>query len=140
MSLAPQHIATLNAVADCIVPPDDDSPGAVGSGAAAMLLSLLETDLAHLKNEYAQFLAQLDVESQVVYGSSFVALDAEKQDLLLGTFQTSAFFRMLVEHVQEQYWTTNAGTKLVGFRESTPLPSGERLGEGVGRATTGDKA
>ena len=105
----------LNAIADRIVPPDEDSPGAVASGAAARLLSMLDTDLAPLKDEYALFLAQVDVESQVAFGKSFAGLDADRQDLLLNSFQMSTFFRMLVEHVQEQYWASASGSKLVGF-------------------------
>ncbi len=122
MSLFPQHIATLNAIADRIVPPDDDSPGAVAAGATDALLAMLDGDLASLKNEYALFLAQVDMEAQVAFGKTFATLDAEKQDLLLNSFQMSAFFRMLVEHVQEQYWVSEAGIQLVGFEPSTPCP------------------
>lgn len=112
----PQHLATLNAVADRIVPPDDDgTSGAVAAGAANALLAMLDGDLAPLKDEYALFLAQVDIEAQVAFGKTFATLDSERQDLLLNSFQTSAFFRMLVEHVQEQYWVSRAGMALVGF-------------------------
>jgi len=128
MSLNSQHIATLNAIADRIVPPDIDSPGAVAAGAADALLAMLDGDLASLKNEYALFLAQVDMEAQVAFGKSFATLDAEKQDLLLNSFQMSAFFRMLVEHAKEQYWVSEAGKQLVGFGNGPhpqPLPGGE---------------
>jgi hypothetical protein len=115
MPLSSQHIGTLNALADRIVPPDLDSPGAVAAGAAAGLLALLNADLAPIANDYTLFLAQVDTEAQVVHGRPFAKLDAEKQDLLLNTFQASAFFRVVVEHVQEQYWVTDAGKVLVGF-------------------------
>ncbi|BCX04351.1 MAG: hypothetical protein KatS3mg053_2289 [Candidatus Roseilinea sp.] len=115
MSLTPQQIATLNAAADRIIPPDDESPGAVASGAATRLLAMLEGDLAALQRDYAAFLTQLDLEAQVAFGASFAELDAERQDALLGTFQSSAFFRLFAEHVHEQFWSSEAGMTLVGF-------------------------
>lgn len=118
MSLTPQNVATLNAAADRIVPPDDGTPSAVASGAAAQLVALLDGDLAPIQQEYALFLTQIDIESQVAFGTPFAQLNTEKQDLLLNSFQASAFFRVFVEHVQEQFWTTSAGAKLIGFAQN----------------------
>jgi hypothetical protein len=115
MPLSPHPIATLNAAADRIVPPDDGTPGAVASGAAAQLAALLDGDLTHLRADYDAFLAQLDAEAQVKYGPHFAALSTDQQDALLQSFQTMAFFRLFVEHVHEQFWTTPAGLALVGF-------------------------
>ncbi len=115
MTLTPQQIVILNAAAGRIIPPDDESPGAVESGATARLIAMLDGDLSAAKNDYAAFLTQLDLEAQVAYGSPFAALSAEQQDALLNTFQASAFFRLFVEHVHEQFWSSEAGMKLVGF-------------------------
>lgn len=115
MALISPHVATLNAAADRIIPPDDASPGAVGAGAAAGLIAMLDGDLAALRDDYVAFLAQLDLEAQVVYGAPFAHLPAEQQDALLGSFQHSAFFHLFVEHVHEQYWSSAAGLALVGF-------------------------
>lgn len=115
MPLSSHHIATLNAAANRIVPPDDGTPGAIESGAAAQLIAMLDGDLAHLQPDYEAFLAQLDVEAQVNYGPHFADLRADQQDTLLQSFQTMAFFRLFTEHVQEQFWTTPAALQLVGF-------------------------
>lgn len=115
MPLTSRQIATLNAAADRIVPPDDESPGAVESGAAAGLIAMLDDDLAVLKNDYAAFLSQLDLEAQVAYGPHFDQLTAGQQDALLNSFGASSFFRLFVEHVHEQFWSSTAGMKLVGF-------------------------
>lgn len=115
MPLSPQHIATLNAAADRIVPPDDGTPGAIASGAAAQLIAMLDGDLAALRPDYDVFLAQLDAEAQVNYGPHFADLNIDQQDALLQSFQSMAFFRMFAEHVQEQFWVTPAGMALVGF-------------------------
>jgi len=115
MSLTTQQIITLQAAADRIIPPDDESPGARASGAATQLIAMLDGDLAALKDDYAAFLTQLDLEAQVAYGPRFAGLSAEQQDALLSSFQASAFFRLFVEHVHEQFWSSAAGMKLVGF-------------------------
>jgi hypothetical protein len=115
MPLSSLHIATLNAAADRIVPPDDGTPGAIESGAAAQLIAMLDGDLAHLCADYDAFLAQLDAEAQVQHGPRFADLSADQQDALLQSFQTMAFFRLFVEHVHEQFWTTPASLALVGF-------------------------
>lgn len=115
MPLTSSHIVTLNAAADRIVPPDDGTPGAIESGAAAQLAAMLEGDLATLRPDYEAFLAQLDVEAQVKYGPRFADLEVDQQDALLQSFQTMAFFHLFAEHVHEQFWTTPAGLALVGF-------------------------
>jgi hypothetical protein len=115
MTLTPQHIATLNAAADRIVPPDDGTPGAIESGAAAQLVAMLDGDLAALRPDYEAFLAQLDAEAQVNFGPHFVNLKVDQQDTLLQSFQTMAFFRLFAEHVQEQFWITPSGLALAGF-------------------------
>ena len=118
MPLSSLYIATLNAAADRIVPPDDGTPGAVESGAAAKLTAMLEGDLAHLRSDYEVFLAQLDAEAKVNYGPRFANLTADQQDALLQSFQTMVYFRLFAEHVQEQFWITPAGMALVGFEVS----------------------
>jgi len=112
----PSHlITTLSAVADRIVPGEEGTPGASAAGADTAVQCLLDTDLVSLRDDYVLFLTQLDIESQVAFGTSFAALDTEKQDMLLSTFQSSAFFRLLVEHVQEQFWASPLGSALAGF-------------------------
>ncbi len=115
MTLTSRQITNLNAAADRILPPDDESPGAVASGAAARLLVMLDGDLAAMQRDYAAFLTQLDLEAQVAFGAPFAELDVERQDALLSSFQSSAFFRLFTEHVHEQFWSSEAGMKLVGF-------------------------
>jgi hypothetical protein len=83
-----------------------------------------------LRPDYEAFLAQLDLEAQVKYGPRFAALTTDQQDALLQSFQSSAFFRLFVEHVQEQFWTTPAGLALVGFEQQAQVPSPREEGLG----------
>jgi hypothetical protein len=115
MALAPHHVATLYAAADRIVPPDDGTPGAIEAGAADRLAELLAGDLNALEPDYFAFLTQLDLEAQVMHGPKFADLAPAQQDALLQTFQTSPFFHIFAEHVHEQFWSSPAGLKLVGF-------------------------
>lgn len=68
-----------------------------------------------MQRDYADFLTQLDQEAQQGFGAPFAALDAERQDALLSAFQTVPFFSHFAEHVHEQFWSGEAGLKLVGF-------------------------
>jgi hypothetical protein len=115
MGLSSRYVATLNAAADRIIPPDDGTPGAIDSGAAANLVTLLEAHLRALLPDYQAFLAQLDLEAEVMHGPRFAALSTDQQDALLQTFQMSPFFRLFAEHVHEQFWSSPAGLKHAGF-------------------------
>jgi hypothetical protein len=115
MPLTPQHTATLYAAADRIVPPDDGTPGAIASGAAARLVEMLDGDLGALQADYVAFLSQLDREASSAHGRHFCDLDPGQQDAALRKIEAAPFFLQFAEHVHEQYWSSPAGLAHAGF-------------------------
>jgi len=109
-----EQTATLRAAIDRMVPPDQD-PGGAEAGAYDYLVGQISRDLAPLADDYRAFLDALTREA----GGNFSGLTAEAQDDLLRRFEASAelgpFFRRLVEHVQEGFYTSPAAGKMIGW-------------------------
>ena len=106
----------LSALVNRIVPPDDLTLGGADAGAAEYLLHQLSPtgDLSPFLDRYRAFLADL--------GGDFAALPPGAQDARLqalsqnDTWQT--FFRQMVEQVQEGFYTSETGKKMIGWVES----------------------
>jgi choline dehydrogenase-like flavoprotein len=73
---------TLDALLDCLVPPDED-PGAVAAGVAAYLRRLLESDLVTAADLLTAGLADLDREAAHRYRRDFALLTTEAQHAIL---------------------------------------------------------
>ncbi len=114
MSLTELQLATLRALIDRIIPPDE-YPGGWEAGAGEYLLRQLAGDLAPLRAAYAAGLSALDAEAQAAGAASFAAMPAEAQDALLGRVEAgqvaadwpidpAAFFRDAVAHAAEGFY------------------------------------
>jgi Gluconate 2-dehydrogenase subunit 3 len=131
--LTTEQRVTLDALADCLIPPDD-LPGAVEAGAIEYLLRQLAADLQPLLAMYRSGLDALDREALSVAGVRFSAMPAEAQAELLrrishgetatawGT-SPAAFVQAAAEHVAEGFYSDpgNGGNRdqvawrMVGF-------------------------
>jgi gluconate 2-dehydrogenase subunit 3-like protein len=125
--------ATLRALIDRIIPPDD-FPGGWEAGVGNYLARQLDGDLRGLIETYRSGLDALDAEAQAAAGAPFAALDAQMQDALLGQVEAgdvatawpsdpAAFFRAACAHAAEGYYgdPANGGNRdgaawrMIGF-------------------------
>jgi gluconate 2-dehydrogenase gamma chain len=115
-SLAAGEFATLEAIADGIIPPDQD----VGGKDAAVAL-FIETQLrgpyARYAATYHTGLSRLDATAQRLEHASFVTLPAERQTAVLAALEKGAvpndiwpageaadFFRLVCDHCMQGYY------------------------------------
>ena len=109
-----RQAATLRALVDRLIPPDD-FPGGWEAGVGDYLARQLTGDLQLLLSQYRAGLDALDAEAQAVAGARFAALGAEAQDSLLSQVEAGAvvtpwpvdpavFFRHAMEHAAEGYY------------------------------------
>lgn len=132
--MRPRNTAILEALVNRIIPPDD-YPSGWEAGLGDYLAQQFQRDLKNLLPIYQLGLEALDAEALAVYGAAFDTLPAPSQDELLtrverGTVTTlwmvdaAAFFRMVVEHTAEGYYSDpgNGGNKdaaswqMIGFQ------------------------
>jgi Gluconate 2-dehydrogenase subunit 3 len=133
MLLTATQRATLDALADCLIPPDDD-PGAVEAGVVEYLLRQLSGDLAPLAALYRSALDALDLEAQAAAGMPFASMPAEAQAELLRRISQGegvtdwgvdpvAFLQIAAEHAAEGFYSDpgnggnrgRAAWRMVGF-------------------------
>jgi hypothetical protein len=111
----PDRIPTLNAFADCLIPPDQDA-GAVAAGAVAYLLGQFSRDLANYLETYTTGLAALDAESYQLAEMPFMRLPASAQHELLRRISAGevatpwaidpvSFIELAAEHIAEGYYS-----------------------------------
>jgi gluconate 2-dehydrogenase gamma chain len=109
-----RQAATLRALIDRLIPPDD-FPGGWAAGVGDYLAGQLVGDLRRLLGQYRAGLDALDAEAQATAGARFAELGAAAQDALLGRVEAGAvatpwpvdplvFFRHAVEHAAEGYY------------------------------------
>ena len=127
------QLATLRALVDRIIPPDD-FPGGWQAGVGDYLARLLAGDLRGLIGTYRGGLDALDAEALTTAGAPFAALEAEMQDSLLSRVEAgevatpwpvdpAVFFRNAVAHTAEGYYgnPANGGNRdglawrMIGF-------------------------
>ncbi len=126
--------ATLNALVDRLIPPDD-APGGAEAGVAEYIVRQLAGDLGDHAALYQAGLAGLDAEAQAITGHSFASLAPATQDELLRrithgetstTWETdpATFLGIAAEHAAEGYYSDpgnggNLGSvswAMIGFR------------------------
>ena len=112
--------ASLRAAVDRIVPADDRFPGGVEAGALDYLLRNFEDggNLADRLPDYRAGLDALDRIARGAHGESFPDLSDALQDQTLMRLEQEQprFFRALVEHVQEGYYTSPVSWEMLGWK------------------------
>jgi hypothetical protein len=125
--------ATLRALVDRIVPPDE-FPGGWEAGVGDYLARQLAGDLRAYVEIYRGGLDALDAEARAVGGAPFAALELDAQDSLLARIESgavatpwpidaAAFFRDACAHTAEGYYSdpANGGNRegiswrMIGF-------------------------
>jgi gluconate 2-dehydrogenase gamma chain len=131
--LTARQQATLRALVDRIIPPDD-FPGGWAAGVGEFLARQLAGDLRALLDTYRAGLDALDAEAQAAAGAGFAELAPGAQDALLRQVEAgavasawpidpAAFFAMAVAHASEGFYGDpgNGGNKdaiawkMIGF-------------------------
>ncbi len=95
--------ATVGAVCDQIIPPDED-PGAADAGVVNFIDRQLVGHYSYLQEDYQQGIAGIDEASAEKFGGGFVEISAEQQLELLKELEDSAFFRMIREHTMQGFY------------------------------------
>jgi len=131
--LTADHWNTLRSMMNRIIP-QDDFPNAWDAGVGNYLSLQFERDLQHQVGNFCLGLETLEAESQAYSGKSFSELDSSTQDMLLSRIESgqvtlswsvnpTEFFRMVIEHVMEGYYSDpgNGGNRdsiawrMIGF-------------------------
>ena len=109
-----RQLATLRALVDRIIPPDD-IPGGWQAGVGDYLAGQFERDLRTQIERYRAGLDALEAEARAATGAGFADLDAARQDALLRQVEAgqvtaswpidpAAFFHDAVEHAMEGFY------------------------------------
>ena len=99
--------ATLEAIAERLIPTDELGPGAVDAGAVVYIERALDGPHAKHADAYAAGIAAVDGAAATRHGSAFAELDASAQDEILASFEQSSqrserdFFELARSHVLE---------------------------------------
>ena len=131
--LTSNHWNILRSLMNRIIP-QDDFPNAWDAGVGNYLSRQFERDLQHQLENYRLGLKALEAESQAFAGKGFTQLDASSQDVILSRLEAgqvtlswlmnpTEFFRMVIEHVMEGYYSDpgNGGNRdsiawqMIGF-------------------------
>ena len=115
--------AALCAALDCLLPADEDGPGAVGLGAGSYIERALGAEHAASLPAYERGLDALDATALARHGDRFAALSSPARDAVLG--DAGAFLELLRTHAIEgcfgdPRWGGNAagaGWALLGYPE-----------------------
>ncbi len=124
-ALTAHEYATLQRLADLIIPADERSPGALQVGAADYIDFMCSIN-ADLKEIYTGGLLWVDNTMRRQYGVDFVGAKAEQQTGLLDkiAYRKNAsaelnpgitFFSWVRNMVVDAYYTTPSGFKEIGF-------------------------
>jgi len=121
--LTEKHLLILEALVDCIIPPDE-YPGGWEAGVGDYLQKQFENDLHDVLLMYQDGLLALDKEAIAVYGKAFVDLTSDEQVQLLTQIEqanvqtkwaidASEFFKQVVQHCAEGFYSDpgNGGNK-----------------------------
>ena len=117
MSISNEHLQTLHAIANCVVPPDE-TPGAGEAGDLAYLVDVMTGEYANQLETLGRFLDTLDITTHSLHQCRFADLGAAAQTALLNMVENESIFQTLVTLVQEGYWASAAGLATVGFEVS----------------------
>jgi hypothetical protein len=112
--LTTKQQATLRAVIDSVIPPDE-YPGGWEAGVGDFILNLLTHDARDLQPSYAAWLDGVEAEALVRSQRSFAELEPSQQTALLQAIEAKdlqadwptdpAFFAQVTEHCAEGFYS-----------------------------------
>lgn len=101
--LTEEQAATVAAMCDQIIPPDQD-PGAVSAGGVYFIDRQLKGHYAYLQNAYLRGIEEIEQASHGKFGKRFPDLTPEQQLQLLKERENSSFFRMVTDHAMQGFY------------------------------------
>ena len=101
--LSEHEAATVKAVCNQIIPPDD-FPGAGDAGGADFIDRQLAGHYEWAKAAYQKGLAELDNECQEQFQKPFIELTTEQQHGILKQRETTPFFRIMLAHTMQGFY------------------------------------
>ena len=101
--LSDHQAATIRAIANQVVPPDD-FPGAGDAGADRFLDIQLVGPYAHWQEAYDEGLAEIDDAAIQAHSRPFIELDSDQQLELLEEREESSFFQMIRDHSMQSFY------------------------------------
>ena len=101
--LTDHEAATIRALANQIVPPDD-YPGAGDAGADRFIDTQLTGHYARWREAYRKGIAEIDAAARDKRGALFVELDFAGQHALLAEREDTEFFRLIRDHSMQSFY------------------------------------
>ncbi len=98
-----EEAATAAAIADQIIPPDQD-PGAAAVGVVHFLDRQLKGHYRFLQAAYREGLREIDQAARSRFGKRFAGLAFDQQKALLAEREKTAFFRMIADHTMQGFY------------------------------------
>jgi gluconate 2-dehydrogenase gamma chain len=115
-SLTPHELSLVEAVADQIIPPDQD-PGGKEAGVAQFIEIQLRGPYQRFHSDYRQGLAKIEKTSTSLYQKSFLELSFSQQTELLTALEgnklsdkiwepgeSGTFFRLICDHCMQGFY------------------------------------
>ena len=124
------QLELLRHVVDCLIPGTGEMPAASETGAAEHIDSVAGTS-ARLRRQLLDGLRDIEITAARI-GGDFVSLSEKERVEALQSVEASspAFFRELVRHTYNAYYTTPEVLKLIGMEGRPPQPLGYPLERG----------
>ena len=116
--LSPSELATLDALAEAIIPADERSPGARAARVAEYIDLLLGESEEPAREKWRSGLRSVDHESRARFGAAFVALEAIQREALLTEWSGNEkapltpledFFKQTKDATIHGYYTSEIG-------------------------------
>ena len=101
--LTDQEAATLAAICDVIIPPDD-FPGGAEAGCVTYIDRQLAGVFAHWQKDYITGLQEIEQASQEEHGAPFTEITAEQRTALVEARENTSFFRMVCDHTMQGFY------------------------------------
>ena len=125
--LSADQRALLDSVLDRLIPPAGAMPGA-GEAGTADYLDVVAGESPRLASLFMAGLRNIETTA-VRRGSSFLEMDGDQQDEVLGHVESSksAFFETLLMHTYNGYYSNPAVIEALGLEARPPQPRGHEV-------------
>lgn len=84
------EVLLLEALADCLFPPEDEGPGGVSSGAVEYIKRALNAEYSHLQAVYHRGLQHIQRRSTERFGAQFTELGMREQEIVIDDLMAEA--------------------------------------------------
>ena len=110
-----QEIATVAAISELIIPPEEDSPGAVAAGVPAFIDLMVSESAADVKRLWNEGLVKIDKLSHENYSTAFINANPDQQVTLLKAISNNEYNARSIE---ERFFVAIKGLTVDGYYTS----------------------